>query len=106
MVVPPVILVDDPGHADDICLHVKSAMTYAGRPHPEGLRVWLAKEFFALHIKDVPKEPSQGADLLATRDAFSKLLCLAVPTRVHQRHTPQGSKRLRRTEARTRGAQA
>ena len=104
MVVPPVILVDDPGHADDICLHVKSAMTYAGRPHPENLRVWLAKEFFPLHIKDVLEEPSQGADLLAARDAFGELLGLALHPRLQQGHALPRPERLRRAEARARGA--
>lgn len=47
----PDILVDDEGHADDLAAR---AIAVAERVHvdtPENLRTWLAKEFFALHIK-------------------------------------------------------
>jgi hypothetical protein len=47
----PDIVVDDQGHADDLAAR---AIAVAERVHvdvPENLRVWLAKEFFPLHIK-------------------------------------------------------
>jgi hypothetical protein len=48
---PPDVMVDDPGHVADIHAHVTSAAARAGLPEPEDLRPWLAREFFALHIK-------------------------------------------------------
>ncbi|MFO0757502.1 MAG: hypothetical protein U0359_13480 [Byssovorax sp.] len=47
----PTLLVDDPGHKDDITRHVLDAAARAKLPDPHDLRPWLAKEFFPLHIK-------------------------------------------------------
>lgn len=45
------ILVDDPGHNDDICARVADAAMTTGLPDPHDLRPWLARDFFALHVK-------------------------------------------------------
>lgn len=50
-ILPPDILVDDPGHNDDIRSRVASAAAGTGIPEPHDLRQWLAKQFFPLHIK-------------------------------------------------------
>ena len=49
--VSPNVMVDDPGHDDDLRAHVASAAAKTGWPDPEDLRGWLAREFFPLHIK-------------------------------------------------------
>lgn len=49
-VVAPEILVDDPGHAEDICAHLADAAGNTGWHDAEDLRQWLAREFFPLHI--------------------------------------------------------
>lgn len=49
--VVPTILVDDSGHHDDIWFHVAEHAAHTGWPDPAGLRRWLAKEFFPLHIR-------------------------------------------------------
>ena len=54
--------------------------------------------------QDVLEEPSQGADLLAARDALGELLGLALHPCLHQRHPLPRPERLRRAQARTRGA--
>jgi hypothetical protein len=46
----PDILVDDPGHDDDIQIRVTNAASGVGLPDTEDLRQWLAREFFPLHI--------------------------------------------------------
>jgi hypothetical protein len=48
---PPDILVDDPGHSDDISSLVSAGAALIDWPEPEGLRLWLAREFFPLHIR-------------------------------------------------------
>jgi hypothetical protein len=50
-VVPPDIMVDDPGHDHDMRMLVANAAAKTGWSEPEDLRQWLAKEFFPLHIK-------------------------------------------------------
>ncbi len=80
----PDILVDDPGHADDLAAR---AITIAERVKvdvPENLRGWLAKEFFPLHIKMYSKSrrkapiywqlatPSAGYSVWLYIHAFSK----------------------------------
>jgi hypothetical protein len=45
------LLLDDPGHADDLAVHVKSVLERVTIPVPEDLRAWLAWDFFPLHIK-------------------------------------------------------
>ncbi len=50
-VLPPDILVDDPGHTHDLGAHVEGAAALAGCPAPEDLGPWLARAFFPLHIK-------------------------------------------------------
>lgn len=45
------ILVDDEGHADDLAARVVAVAERVKVDTPESLRVWLAKEFFPLHIK-------------------------------------------------------
>ena len=54
--------------------------------------------------QDVLEEPSQGADLLAARDALGELLGLALHPRLQQGHALPRPERLRRAEARARGA--
>ncbi len=56
--------------------------------------------------QDVLEEPSQGADLLAARDALGQLLGLALHPRLHQGHALPRPERLRRAQARARGAPA
>lgn len=51
MFVPPDILVDDPGHDDDLRARVANSAANTGVPDPDDLRQWLAKQFFPLHIK-------------------------------------------------------
>lgn len=51
VVVPPEIMVDDPGHNDDIRSHVADAAAATGWPDPADLRSWLATEFFPLHVR-------------------------------------------------------
>jgi hypothetical protein len=50
-VIPPVIMVDDPGHNEDIRAHVADVAAETGWPDPHNLRQWLAREFFPLHVK-------------------------------------------------------
>ncbi len=47
----PDIMVDDPGHANDIWSHVAREASRTRVPEPEDLREWLARVFFPLHIK-------------------------------------------------------
>ncbi len=80
----PDILVDDEGHADDLAAR---AITIAERVRvdaPESLRLWLAKEFFPLHIRMYSKSrrkapiywqlatPSAGYSVWLYLQAFSK----------------------------------
>jgi hypothetical protein len=50
-VIPPDILVDDPGHKNDLATLVASAMARTGEGAPDDLRHRLARDFFPLHIK-------------------------------------------------------
>ena len=45
------ILVDDPGHSNDLTSLMFSVLEHVEQPVPENLRAWIAKEFFPLHIK-------------------------------------------------------
>lgn len=45
------ILVDDEGHTKDLTGHVQRWAEHVGSEVPADLRHWLAREFFALHIK-------------------------------------------------------
>jgi hypothetical protein len=45
------ILVDDEGHIDDLVVLTRAAAERVHVDAPENLRVWLAREFFSLHIK-------------------------------------------------------
>jgi hypothetical protein len=84
VVVPPDIMVDDPGHNDDLRAHVADAAAHTGIPEPGDLREWLAKEFFPLHIKMYSKSrrkapiywqlatPSAGYSVWLYIHAFSK----------------------------------
>ena len=47
----PDILVDDQGHADDLAARVRAVAERVKVEAPEGLRAWLAKDFFPLHIR-------------------------------------------------------
>jgi hypothetical protein len=47
----PDILVDDEGHADDLAARAIAIAERVKVDAPENLRAWLAKEFWALHIK-------------------------------------------------------
>jgi hypothetical protein len=47
----PDILVDDEGHADDLATRVINNANRVKVDMPEGIRGWIAKEFFPLHIK-------------------------------------------------------
>jgi hypothetical protein len=51
----PDILVDDDGHSDDLVALIREATERIGVDVPENLRAWLAKEFFAFHIKKYSK---------------------------------------------------
>ncbi|MEU5880834.1 hypothetical protein [Spirillospora sp. NPDC047279] len=48
---PPDILVDDPGHPQDLASHVMAVANAVKVAEPENLRSWLAREFFPVHIK-------------------------------------------------------
>ena len=48
---PPTILVDEPHHKRDLVAHVLAVAEKVKVETPANLRAWLAKEFFALHIK-------------------------------------------------------
>ena len=50
-VIPPQILVDDPGHDHDLVARMTQASVGTGFDVPQDLRAWLAREFFSLHIK-------------------------------------------------------
>jgi hypothetical protein len=50
-VLPPDILVDDPGHDRDLRSRVARSMERTGWPESQSLRPWLAHDFFPLHIK-------------------------------------------------------
>ena len=52
---PPEVLVDDPGHEADIVAHVLEAATHTGWLVPDDIRRWLARDFFAYHIKSYSK---------------------------------------------------
>jgi hypothetical protein len=45
------ILVDDPGHRDDLALRVRSVYEHVAEPAPDDLRLRLARSFFPAHIK-------------------------------------------------------
>jgi hypothetical protein len=45
------ILVDDPGHPDGIIGAIRAVLERVGIPMPDTFRLWLAKEFFPLHIR-------------------------------------------------------
>ena len=45
------IMVDDPGHANDIWSHVAKEASRIAVPEPQDLRQWLARLFFPLHIR-------------------------------------------------------
>lgn len=47
----PELLVDDEGHADDLTARALAVAERVKVEPPENLRAWLAKDFFALHIK-------------------------------------------------------
>ena len=47
----PGILVDDEGHAADLTARVKQIAEQTQWRPPDGVRAWLAREFFPLHIK-------------------------------------------------------
>ncbi len=47
----PDILFDDEGHLDDLVALMREVSQRVGVDAPENLRSWLAKDFFALHIK-------------------------------------------------------
>ena len=78
------ILVDDLGHPDDIVAGV--TIVYEKIDHvvlkPEELRRSLARDFFQNHIRAVLKEQEEGTDILAIGYAFSKLLGLAIRSRL------------------------
>jgi len=48
---PRVLLVDDPGHAEDLTAQVRAVLARVEQPEPEDLRRWLARDFFPLHLK-------------------------------------------------------
>ena len=50
-ILPPDILVGDPGHARDLASHVSAAANTVKVSEPDNLSRWLAREFFPLHIK-------------------------------------------------------
>ena len=54
--------------------------------------------------QDVQQEPSQGADLLAARDAVGELLGVALHPRIHQGHALPRPERLCRAQTRARRA--
>lgn len=52
------VLVDDPGHRDDLAAAVLAVLESAGVAddgHPEACRAWLAKAFFPQHLKQYSK---------------------------------------------------
>jgi hypothetical protein len=46
-----VFLVDDPGHDQDLVAAVSRVLDHVELPVPEDLRPWIARSFFALHLK-------------------------------------------------------
>ena len=47
----PDVLVDDPGHPDDLAARAQAVVERVRVEVPENLRGWLAREFFPLHIR-------------------------------------------------------
>ena len=80
----PDILVDDEGHTDDIAARAQAIAERVKVDVPENLRGWLAKDFFALHIKMYSKSrrkapiywqlatPSAGYSVWLYIHAFNK----------------------------------
>jgi hypothetical protein len=53
--VHPGILVDDPGHPDDLARLVEEVLTRVDAPVPGDVRRWLQREFFAFHLQRYSK---------------------------------------------------
>ena len=49
------ILVDDPGHADDLARLVENVLERVALPVPDDVRRWLQRDFFAFHLQRYSK---------------------------------------------------
>jgi hypothetical protein len=49
------ILVDDPGHPDDLLRLIEAVLERVNQPEPNDVRGWLRQEFFPLHLRQYSK---------------------------------------------------
>ena len=95
------ILVDDPGHVDDLVQRVTAVYERANKPCPDGTNYAALSHASSFQpiIKMYSRVP-KSSHLLAARHANSELLGLAIHSGPQQGHALPGSERLRSPEAR------